>query len=308
VGVRMLRAAARTLRRAALAAALLLALSALQRPARPIRRDRAAAALAAAEDTREPAQPSPADSLGALFIVQSHERAADFALEHFRSVYPRARVLMLNNGGEDAPMRAVARRHGVVQSYLQLPRVGRTIEEGAFEKLEDAMEWVRRVLNATVLWFPPEVTHVLMLEDDVNVVRRVNLGALLHDINGANEQGPTLTKAAEDVIRARTPPGWAPSRLVFGGFGGSILRRSFFAKMWATPTEQARVAADVEAFSKLDYGPTFSSYQLLSFLVYLRGGTVRSWPGLIETWIPGHEERLKRQDFEVWHRYTNLYE
>ena len=61
------------------------------------------------------------------------------------------------------------------------------------------------------------------------------------------------------------------------------------------------------AYAALDHGGIMTADNVLSFLVYLRNGTVGSWPGQLETWWPTHEARVRAGDFEVLHKFKALY-
>jgi hypothetical protein len=109
-------------------------------------------------------------------------------------------------------------------------------------------------------------------------------------------------------VRVHAPGGaaaWPPGRrAVFGGFGGCILRRAFFLALWS---ERARVESDVAAYAALDHGGIMTADNVISFLVYLRNGTVGAWPGQLETWWPTYADRVRTGSFEVLHKFKALY-
>jgi len=74
--------------------------------------------------------------------------------------------------------------------------------------------------------------------------------------------------------------------------------------MWRA---RASVERDVAAYAALDHGGIMTADNVLSFLVYLRNGTVGSWPGFLETWWPTYEARVRTGDFEVLHKFKALY-
>ena len=338
----------RALRAALLALCLLLLALPHPLPSRPRPRARAAPPRLAPPP---PPQPPPPPPLGAFFLVSAREVASDLALDHFLRVYPRGQVLLaasdLGAPAAAGVLRAISRRHGVAVAYDGKAHAAGADDAGAdadaaaaaaaaaaataaaapiagvfesehgiaaFRDAAAALAWLARLLDAVSEGFAPEVTHVLLLEDDVLVARPTDTRALMNDISGANEWGPVLPAAAIAHVRASGAGaggsggggggGGGGRRFVFGGFGGCILRRAFFAAMWRA---RASVERDVAAYAALDHGGIMTADNVLSFLVYLRNGTVGSWPGFCETWWPTYEARVRAGDFEVLHKFKALY-
>ena len=246
-------------------------------------------ALSAADDARTPSGRRP---LGAFYQCHKRSRSFNGVLRRFRMAYPTAPLVVVNDGGDQA-LRAIALKYNANYSYEgQVAVPGR----GALYMSGDAAA-VRLVERAALV--ANEVDWIMLLEDDVNVRRPVNLTTLTGDLNGDN---PKEFLSASLVTVIQQELGRPVPDTHFGGAGGGILRAALLREIVASAGWKDRVKRLAKARGSI------ASDELWSSLVLMSGGRIASYPGYVEAWYPDALARLEAGTCEVLHKDKSLYD
>jgi glycosyltransferase involved in cell wall biosynthesis len=180
-------------------------------------------------------------TIDAFFQCHSQVRAADKALESYRKCYPEGKVVMINDGGDDA-MKDVASKYGAIYEYR--PNIGICHWKKPTEWLERFFEAIEKL----------ESDYFVMQEEDVFHVRSVDQTKLVHDICGTNPD-------------ARLPPVLAEytGRTHYAGSGGCFFRTAFFKRIAKTdwPKHVEKIPAE-----------WLHADVVLSVVTYMNGGTI----------------------------------
>ncbi|KAL4854628.1 putative metallo-hydrolase YflN [Chlorella vulgaris] len=216
-------------------------------------------------------------------------RAVKEVLRRWRLFYPDAPLLVINEG-QDAALERAAQQHGAQHMYA--PATSDT-QTTIFTTADSAARWVQHLLDAGAA-----ADWVLLLEDDVHLLKPISFHTLHFDINGDNKDvrlANTLTKVIE---RIRGTP---LADRHFGGSGGAIFRGSFLRQLarsdWQSWLEQLLLAEDGVIISD----------QLITSLMHCINGTLGHYPGYAETWYTDFEARKAAGDIEVVHKEKSFY-
>lgn len=105
-------------------------------------------------------------------------RAAREVLRRWRLFYPEAPLYIINEG-RDAALEAAAREHGAHHVYA--PATSDT-QTTIFSSVKDAARWMQHLIDAGSM-----ADWVILLEDDVHILKPISFHTLRHDINGDNK-------------------------------------------------------------------------------------------------------------------------
>lgn len=217
-----------------------------------------------------PVQPK-RKTIDAFFQCYNQVMAADKAFESYRKCYPDGKVIMLNDGGDEA-MKDVAAKHGA--EYTRMPNIG-------ICHWKSPTEWVERFLGAVQKL---ESDYFVMQEEDVWHVRPVDHSKLVYDICGTNPDA----KLPEQLVKYT-------GQTHYAGSGGCFFRTSFFQRLaetnWRTHLQNIPAQwlhADI----------------VLSVLTYMNGGTIGYCTECVELGRPEHETQ---KNPAVIHQYKVNY-
>ena len=244
--------------------------------------------------TRAPGRPSPRRAPQAF----ARPRAVREALRLFRQHYPDARVLVVNDGG-DPSLAGVVAPFNV--SYHRHPAITTTGHAAGFRVTQGCnstaacREFAFRLVEAA-----SGADWLLLLEDDVRVLRLLSLHQMRHDINQGGPVGRVFSPAYRKAIeRLRGRPRRKPD--TWRGAGGSVFRGSALRALaaewddaWLPP-----LLALNDGMLPVD--------KLLTSLIFIRGGTHGSWPGYAWLGYRNHDELVAQGLAERVHGTTTLY-
>ena len=162
--------------------------------------------------------------------------------------------------------------------------------------IEKPLEWLSRIYEAILIY---KEDFFINLEDDVWVMNKVNIDDLKYDINGCHLDGG-FNNTISNYIRKRNPN---ISKTYIGGFGGCIFRTLFFKEILK---DKDVIKKDLEIYYKLN--GTIAADAIISFLTYIYGGTIGTFPGYSEIRDNDYKKKLDENKIEILHDYKELYE
>jgi len=232
-------------------------------------------------------------SIAAYYQCYKQPLAFEHCLKNFREHYPTSELWIVNDGG-DPTLKEIAESYSPTQ-YEYEDNLSIETNATIYSKPETILQWLARLRKCTMA---TEADFILLLEDDVFVMKPTT--GLQYDINGCNKGVRFPNSSIEQLIRSRNPN--APNPLYYGACGGCFFRVSFLRKIFENFTE---VENDIKLFGI--YSNCFASDMVLSYLVWIHGGTIDQYPGFAETWYSDYKYRLQNGSIEVLHQYKNYY-
>jgi hypothetical protein len=199
-------------------------------------------------------------NLTAYYQCKQHIRAAREVLKNFRKLYPKAELVMVNDGG-DVRLQSLAEEFGARYEYSN--KTSNRDNGMYFSSSDKAAVYFSRILNAS-----SHCDWLLLLEDDVWVLNMLPLHSLKHPLNGGYK-GMVLNHAFAQVINH--------SQFQYAGNGGSLLKCQFFRDIEANGGWRKNLDDILHA-----KGEEVASDELLSVLTYMHGGSVGTYPGYSE--------------------------
>ena len=235
-------------------------------------------------------------SIGAYYQCHKQPKAFAHSLEQFRKHYPTSELWIVNDGG-NPNLEHIAKKYSPMQYELK-ERIYKNAHSTDYKEVDQLLEWVRRFREYVMI---STSDYILLLEDDVYVLKPTNISDLKYDINGCNKGAFFYSDQVESIIRSRNPN--VPDKLYYGGCGGCIFRTSFFKRILG---EYQALESEIINYCK--YTTNYSTDTILSYLTWINCGTIDMYPGFVETWYGDIRERLQAGTVEVMHRYVELYE
>lgn len=237
--------------------------------------------------------------VGAYFPCFNQLTAANEILFAFRRAYPDNTVVMVNDAGDKRHQALAEKYH--CQYFHEEENIG---YPGGKPHYDQIIRWVRRFLHYIQLiddeWF-------ILLEDDVLILKAVDVSTLQSDINGINPAN-LLPSPSVETIQSRGYHRDA-RQLIYGAMGGAIFRTSFFKAMAA---QIDQVVDDLTIFGErcpphLTGQNWYYSDVVLSYLTYLYGGTLGQYPEFAELWFRDLGSRLNQNQVATLNQYKHLY-
>lgn len=222
---------------------------------------------------------------------QCHKRPVCFiqAVMSFCRNYPGATVVVSNDGGDDYSAFCVS--NNIHYTYYDKSS-SETVEQLVYRDLQPILAYLQR------LWLSfsrIEESHIVLLEDDVYVVRRHTI-PFTASISGNNPDW-TLPSEMVNVLREK---GYA-GPVHIGGCGGCVLDKHFFMNI---PFESV-----VSLLSSLPPLRTYASDVCLTFIALYYGGAVASYQEFAETWYSNIVTRVNDEHSVAFlHQYKLYYE
>lgn len=205
-------------------------------------------------------------------------------LESFRRFYPDSSVCVVSDGGFDYSRYCESIR----AEYTFVSKVS-SMGILAFTTQDAALVYLKRLWDS----FPRmKETHVILLEDDVRVVRRHRV-PFQFSVNGCNHN----VRLPDPMVEALTSRGYT-GPLFYGACGGCVLHKSFFENIPFSEVE--RVIAQTEMNE-------FYSDQLTSFIALYFGGTIGDYDDFYETFYGDVVPRLVADRVAFLHQYKYDY-
>jgi hypothetical protein len=227
-------------------------------------------------------------SLGAYY--QCHKNAASFVrtIKSFKKYYPESDIVVVNDGGYN--YEEFCRDNCIYYSYIN--KTNTTKDSLIFNNYESSIVFLENLYNSFKYI---KETHILLLEDDVRVLKKHTL-PFSHTINGCNKN-EKLTGGIEQLLRQRGYNG----PLHYGACGGCVLDKRFFESI--DFNEIKRLIYIIK-----DYMNTFASDILLSAIALYFGGSIDDYDEFAEVWFKDIDSRLTNNHVAFLHQVKNDYE
>lgn len=231
---------------------------------------------------------------------QCHGRpaAVEQVLLKWRQVYPHAPVFMVNDGGDPA-LHAIALRFGAHYSY-NMQRTSASLTANYVNDPEAMIQSVERILVSA-----HHADYIMIMEDDVHVLKPITLTSLQYDLNsdfnplGTNRLDHRMVAFITSVRRRPPPQDWQ-----FGGCGGSILRGAFLREMQRQGNWRHYVHM---LHNSMNNSRPLGHDEVLSALLYAHDGSFGPFPGFAEKWYKDYQQRLAGGSIEVVHQVKDFY-
>lgn len=223
--------------------------------------------------------------LSAYYQCYSRPKSVTKVLDTVRTFYPDMRIVMYNDGGNRFLQR-IAANYGAEYYYGR--KSSTRVTQLFFKCADHAKEFFQRILEMARLGTGDD--WILLLEDDVRVLKRIDIHGLKYDLNGVydlNHLRPCFVRVIESVIRKKMYHDF------FGCAGGCILRGEFLrnitrANKWKGMIDMLH-DADVE----------IASDEMISALTYMHRGSLGQYHGYSSTdWW----------EYILWRRWTDTIE
>lgn len=219
-------------------------------------------------------------SIGALFQCYKNPVNTYRALKSFRFFYPTSTVHLINDGG-DPIMEKIAKRFNCIYWYKENIASKRSL---IYNDVSAILEMLRRIWQ---VFHEIEEDHVILLEDDVRILRRHSL-PFKYSINGCN-----FHTSLFDELKV---PG---KQVYYGGCGGAVFDKNFFLsipfdkieKMFLEKPEPHRYPLDM----------------VMTCIALTHDGSVGQHEEFAEIWYGDYQERLRRNMIAFLHAYKNEY-
>jgi hypothetical protein len=229
---------------------------------------------------------SPKVPLAAYYQCYKQPKAFAAVLEAFHNHHPTAPMTILSDNGNDYS--AIAKHYG----YTYIHSTTRAAQDNGliFHNSATMLEFIKRFVTQVQKM---DADWVLLLEDDVLVLKPIDTTTLHYTLNGINPN-EYLPDALAHYLGIE-------GKQCYGGCGGSIISVPFIKRLVLE-----EVLEECERLCTVLEGKGASDI-LLTAIVLRYGGTLGPYEGFAETWYPDIKERLAKQQVSVLHQYKNLY-
>lgn len=243
--------------------------------------------------------------IAAFFQCYKNKRAFTHAIQSFRRHYSDNPLYVINDGG-DPTLEEISHEYRA-STYIYSPQnIGKLVWHSGSRELaiDGVLRWLARI-NSCLQSLPDNSKYLLNLEDDVYVMNPVDTESLKYDINGCNYNATYISPRVNEYIRS-VNPSMIGKKIFYGGCGGCIFRVEFFKRILS---DEAKVRREVTQFCDLGALETgqMAADCVITFLTYINGGTIGSYPGFCEKHHYDFSHRLRLNNIQVLHRYTDLY-
>jgi hypothetical protein len=235
-------------------------------------------------------------SIGAYYQCFKQPKAFEHCLLQFRKHYPLEELWIVNDGG-DPNLEYISKKfHPSHYEYKE--RIDTEAITTGFRHKTKIIEWLSRFRKFVLA---TKCDFILLLEDDVFVMKKTAISDLKYEINGCNYGARFNNDMIEKIIQCSNS--LVPSPLYYGGCGGCFMKTAFFRRIFENFAE-IESAIDIYSFFCND----FASDKLISYFTWIYGGTIDMYPGFVEKWYSSFPKRLESKTIEVLHQYKDLYE
>lgn len=223
--------------------------------------------------------------LVAYYQCYSRPKAVTDTLSSVRRFYPDMRIVMYNDGG-DRNLSHIASSYGTEYYYGEKSA---TVDTALYFSCADhAKEFFQRILEVAKSGQGND--WVLLLEDDVRVLKSIDMHSLKHDLNGVydlNHLRPCFVRVIESVIQKRMDQNF------YGCAGGCILSGEFLRNISRLDKWRNMIDRLHDANLKI------ASDEMISALTYMHGGSLGQYRGYCDTdWW----------EYILWRRWTDSIE
>lgn len=224
--------------------------------------------------------------LAAYYQCYKQPKAFEFVLQCFHQHHPSSPVTILSDNGNDYSQIAKHYGYSYIHSTTRAAQDNGLIFYSSTTMLEFIKRFITQVQQMDADW-------VLLLEDDVVVLKPIDTNSLHYTLNGINPN--------EYLPDALTRYLGKEDKQCYGGCGGSIISVPFIKGLVL-----AEVLEECERMCEV-LGGKGASDIMLTAVVLRYGGTLGPYDGFAETWYPNIRELLNNQQVSVLHQYKNLY-
>ena len=228
-------------------------------------------------------------SLGAYY--QCHKNAASFirTIKSFKKHYPNNNIVVVNDGGYDYDF--FCKNNSINYTYT----IKNNTQKDAliFNTYESSILFLKNIFNSFKYI---SHTHILLLEDDVRVLKPHTL-QFNDTINGCNKN-EKLHIVIQDILKRDVQYN---GPFYYGGCGGCVIDKIFFEMIGFDKVKNL-------IYKIKDYPELFASDVLISFIALYFGGSIGEYSEFAETWYPDIETKLSNNSVAFLHQYKNDYE
>jgi hypothetical protein len=243
---------------------------------------------------------SNAPSVGAFYQCYKQPKAFMHVLKSFRSVYPKAAVVVVSDGGYD--YRKIAEDLGCVYRAMEHQKnkapTHRYIDE------EDLVEFLWRLVEAARVISDD---YIMLLEDDVWVLKPAT--DLRYDLNGVNKRTKIGPKATL-YLKSRTSHIPADvQNYHYGGCGGTIVKKKFILDHFGDIEAVRFAVRKIREHSEGVFCRQYDADYYLSNMILFYGGSIGPYAGFCETFYRSYlVRRYVLRNIETLHQYKEYYE
>lgn len=235
--------------------------------------------------------PQPQPTLGAYY--QCYKNPVSFlrTMESFQKHYPGSTIVVSNDGGDDYEKYCKS----IVQNnvhYTYYPKTCPASKQLAYSDIEPLIDFLRRLWESFPKFKETE-THIVLLEDDVRILRQHTV-PFKHTINGMNKNWE-LFEAMKKILRSKGYNG----HFYLGGCGGCVIDKEFYMRI---------PFSDVESLLRsVPPIPIYASDVSLVFIALYYGGSIDSYAEFAETFYPNIQTLIDENKVAFLHQYKNDY-
>jgi signal peptidase I len=231
------------------------------------------------------------NDITAYYQCYKNKKALIYVLDSFKKKYPDSNIILVNDGGDD--FEDIANHYKCDYFY---EKKSQTTKNALYFTENSIFDYINNIRKHILTINTP---YVILLEDDVVVVKKITMNDLKYDINGCNHS----TRIEDSVFNLIKKENIELIDRFYGGCGGCILNTNFFKKVFHN---KEKLKLDLNEF--ILNSKTYASDYILSYLCLRNNGTIGQYPGFCETWHQDYQNRILNNSIEVLHQFKNLYD
>ena len=227
-------------------------------------------------------------TLGAYY--QCHKNAASFirTIKSFKKYYPQSDLVVVNDGGYN--YKEFCQDNNIHYCYIN--KTDTKQNALLFNNYDSCIKFLENLFNSFKYI---KESHILLLEDDVRVLRKHNID-FKYSVNGCNKN-TKLWGIIEYILKNKGYNG----PIYYGACGGCVIDKKFFESIDFNEIKTL-------IYSIKEHVDLFASDILISFIALYFGGSIDEYGEFAETWYNDINTRLKENKIAFLHQYKNDYE
>lgn len=228
-------------------------------------------------------------TVGAYY--QCHKNAASFirTIKSFKQFYPESDIVIINDGGYD--YQYYCNNNNIKYTYI--PKTTELTQQALiFTSFTSCLLFLKNLFDS---FKNIKETHILLLEDDVRVLK-TNTLPFLSTINGCNKN-EKLHPILINILKEKGYNG----PFFYGACGGCVIDKEFFQNIDFKDVEKL-------IYKIKDVPQVFASDILISFIALYFGGTIDQYDEFAEMWYHDIQTLILNNKIAFLHQYKQDYE